>query len=285
MKKIIIIIALFTVTCINIFGQTDTTKNIEMFGRIWGYLKFYHPTVQRGKIDWDIVFLQNYSKFKYSDNSNTFNLLLDSLLNIVGDVKKLSVPYKYWYKDTTVNNLNFNWIEKYGIINPVNKERLYNITKYYKPHRNKYFISEYCSYSGIEVYKPPYTQAPDESHSVLAFFNYWNRINYCFAYKYLMDYTWDQTLDEYLPKFVNTYDNNAFYFLLANLTTRINDGHGFYYSRFINQYLGMWMFFKVDFINNKIIVSEISDSIATILNLHVGDEILEINKEPILIKR
>lgn len=40
------------------FSLTDTNKNIELFGRIWGMVKFYHPKIQKNKLDWDSIFVE-----------------------------------------------------------------------------------------------------------------------------------------------------------------------------------------------------------------------------------
>jgi hypothetical protein len=42
------------------FGQTPTKENdkIATFCKVWGFLKYYHPKVAIGKLDWDKEFTE-----------------------------------------------------------------------------------------------------------------------------------------------------------------------------------------------------------------------------------
>ena len=47
----------------------------------------------------------------------------------------------------------------------------------------------------------------DDGFKLLALYRYWNVINYFFPYKYLTDKDWNKVLKEYIPKFINSNNN------------------------------------------------------------------------------
>jgi len=259
-----------------LFGQIDYTEKINLYGRIWGEIKYYHPTIQKNKINWDSVFVKQYKSFKEVTDTSTFNLLVKNLIDTVGRIKPNKHPNKYYPNDTTVCNLNFEWINS-DLLNIENKRELRNIITYYKPRKNKVLINENTTYSFPQLKKSKFEGYPNEANSMLALFTYWNRINYFFAYKDLMDVPWDSTLNEFIPKIQKTACTNNFYLSMAEIITRINDGHGWCINKQVYSELGTSLFFKVEYAETKTVVSEITDSLSYLLGLKVGDEIIESN--------
>jgi len=285
MKKQILLLLLFGIAFCKVWGQTDNTDKIELYGRIWGMIKCFHPTVQKNKINWDTVFVRNYPKFKNATDTSCYNKLLKNLIDTVGQVHINNKPYKYFPNDTTVCNLDFKWIDNSSLLNSQNKELLKNIIKYYKPGKNKAIEKENIGYDMKEVWQSKFTGYPNESLCMLAFFNYWNRINYFFAYKTLMDIPWDKTLREFIPRVESAAGTKAFYLLIAELTTRINDGHGWSVNKIVDRELGSSLFFTTETVENKTVVSEISDSLSSFLGIKTGDEIIEVDGKPVLQRR
>lgn len=53
MKKLVFG-ALFFVTTINAQAQTNIhVSQLATLGKVWGFLKYYHPAIAKGKTDWD----------------------------------------------------------------------------------------------------------------------------------------------------------------------------------------------------------------------------------------
>lgn len=57
-KKVVFILSVFISTNL-IFGQTEIseTSKLASYAKIWGFLKYYHPEVAKGKFDWDKEFI------------------------------------------------------------------------------------------------------------------------------------------------------------------------------------------------------------------------------------
>ena len=56
-------------------------KNLKTLGLVWGFLKYYHPNIAKGKYDWDIELLKFFQVFQAKDEQSKIN-------NIVGVDKK-----------------------------------------------------------------------------------------------------------------------------------------------------------------------------------------------------
>jgi len=281
LKYIILLVFVFN----KAFGQTDISNKIELYGRVWGMIKYYHPTIQKNKINWDTVFVQNYNKVLNANDAIVYNDLIKKLLDTVGIVKTNIKPYKFYPKDTTVCNLDFNWLKTNKVLNASNKELLLNIIKYYKPRKSKVIQKESIGYDMKEVWETQLDHFPNEANCMLAFFTYWNRINYFFAYKDLMDTPWDETLKEFIPRVRQASGKRDFYLLIAELVTRINDGHGWRVNREVYSELGSNLYFGVNYVDNKTIVSNINDSLSKFLGINQGDEIIESNGQLISQRR
>ena len=54
MKSLLLAAALTLLSGLTAIAQTN--QNLESLCKFWGFLKYYHPTVAEGKLDWDASF-------------------------------------------------------------------------------------------------------------------------------------------------------------------------------------------------------------------------------------
>ena len=59
MRQLFLIV--FLLLSIHSFSQTQIRKSdkIVTFCKVWGFIKYHHPAVAKGKYDWDKEFLEN----------------------------------------------------------------------------------------------------------------------------------------------------------------------------------------------------------------------------------
>ena len=60
-------------------------NNLSRYAKVWGLLKYYHPEIARGIIDWDSVLVNNIPYLKIADSKEKFNYEILKLLNIAGE--------------------------------------------------------------------------------------------------------------------------------------------------------------------------------------------------------
>ncbi|HEX6427634.1 MAG TPA: hypothetical protein VF008_08120, partial [Niastella sp.] len=79
-------------------------------------------------------------------------------------------------------------------------------------------------------------QFPDAGFRLLALYRYWNIIQYCFPYKYLIQENWNNVLAEFVPKFVNAATELDYKLAALELIARIHDTHAGMYDQALEKY-------------------------------------------------
>lgn len=291
MKKSILILTLLTSNFL--FAQEkhinklsrQEVKALATLGQLWGFLKYYHPAVSTGRWDWDSVLIQKIPLY-IAAGKNELNKVTNDWLDELGNVDTCkscdnNIP------DSLKFNLDFNWVENQKFTGQL-KNRLYFI----RDNRNNgvtHYVTYERSFAKItneKTYKPYWTfQYPSVEYRLLLLFRYWNIINYFSPYKYLNGRDWNHVLKEKIPIFVNVADTLGYHLEYIKLLSSLNDGHSTIsmtpaLENFFGKYY--WVPFECRYIKHKFVVSKIiNDSIASLINIKVGDIITSINGEKV----
>jgi hypothetical protein len=288
-SRIGVILILFW--CQNIYSQSLNEKRINylaIYGKVWGFLKYYHPKVASGKYNWDATFVNNYYSVKNLKTKEEFNAKVSRLLDSVGYVSALRSK-ALDYPDSLKKNLNINWIYDTSYLSFYNSERLKYIFNNHQPVNN-YYISRQAkvgnpTFQNEKLYDD--IILPTEPYRVLALMRYWNIINYYFPYLFLIDQKWDDTLLEHIPRFINISSDYEYFRKIQELSTKINDAHGIVYSNKFNYFARRRIlpleFWTID--EKTYVIDYLNDTITGSSNIHKGDEVLKIDQfEPSLLK-
>ena len=273
--------------------------NLELLGKIWGFLKYHHPEVGKGKYDWDDELFQFLPEFM---NVNDTRQRDESLLRWIEKYGEL--PVCTTCKETAADAYqkpDFSWVEN-GNMSPVLKEKIKEI--YQNRHQGTHYYIKKAYYDGNpefineQLYS---TSFPDKNLRLLALYRYWNIIQYFFPYKYLTDKNWDEVLREYIPKFINAKTALEYQLTVLQLAGETNDTHarhflganeidllrGTRYAPFrtneIDSLRGIrYAPFRVRFIENKLAVTDyFKPELKETAGLEIGDFITHINGKEI----
>ena len=273
--------------------------NLELLGKIWGFLKYHHPEVGKGKYDWDDELFQFLPEFM---NVNDTRQRDESLLRWIEKYGEL--PVCTTCKETAVDAYqkpDFSWVEN-GNMSAVLKEKIKEI--YQNRHQGTHYYIKKAYYDGNPEFinEQPYsTSFPDKNLRLLALYRYWNIIQYFFPYKYLTDKNWDEVLREYIPKFINAKTALEYQLTVLQLAGETNDTHarhflganeidllrGTRYAPFrtneIDSLRGTrYAPFRVRFIENKLTVTDyFKPELKETAGLEIGDFITHINGKEI----
>src|SRR6185312_15329444 len=288
MRKILITVFFLVSISLPVIGQTiSTSARIETFIKVWGFLKYYHPLIANGNIDWDSVFIQNIQGIIDAKNTNRFN---DKILDVIHSVGKApkrkdqKIPGSLFLK----NAVNTDWIKKSGVFNEEVKMQLQYVYNNRNQDSNRYIKSVYstCDFSGEKKYDS--IGFPDVKYRLLFLSRFWNIINYFAPYKYLIGESWDNVLLRFTPKFLNVTDTVSYYKTWMELAKSLHDGHSQLTSNNPNVMIHDFVFgkytvpFYCQIINGMVIVRKISDnSLGKKAGIKRGDIILKIDNTPI----
>lgn len=155
-----ILAALFIFSFSFLKSQTTNKDNInssQIAGlcKVWGLVKFYHPDVTKGKIDWDKVLIKKYPEFSKNQTFESYNQkiiqLLDTLnqksnfkeiseaqFNAIVNDKIETLDNFSFLTDTNkyINRISFSWIND-SIFSKKTKYQLCKLLVNYKPYESK----------------------------------------------------------------------------------------------------------------------------------------------------
>jgi C-terminal processing protease CtpA/Prc len=253
----------------------DQTTRLAALAKVWGLLKYYHPEVAKGEIDWDAALISAIPAVKAAVDYDSFNQEIDNLIIQAGDV---SNDYNSLVP-AHPNEKLFKWLKDETVFNDVVMKKLQTLQKKHVPAENYYvqyvFPNGNVSFENEKRYDYPYY--PDENYRLLSLFRYWNGVRYFFAYHEDMDRDWDLTLEEFIPRMIHAGDLFEYHLGIKEMIFHLNDSHGFCYSGPINYYFGYYMApVELRYIEGKTIVTRVYPGLMNPAGaLQVGDIILK----------
>ena len=257
--------------------------NLDLLGRVWGFLKYHHPVISKGAYNWDeelFKMLPGYLQVK--DNKQRDNYLTKWILSFG------KIPVNKNVKPVDTNAIlkpDMAWINLEDL-----SPKLYNLLmKVYQNRNNGLY---YVSFSSLWVKAANFThennyaelEYPDAGFRLLALYRYWNMVHYFFPYKSLTDADWNTVMKKHIPSFISATDKKSYWKAVRRLIAQIDDTHGAVWSLKPTKSLDYYRTpFKVRFLNNDTLVvssywdTEKVDSSGP----HTGDVITHIDRKPV----
>ena len=281
MKTASVILIFLTISTPTFSQPTDNESGkIAIFCKIWGFLKYYHPTVTKGKLDWDKEFTTRINSVTSLTSKQEIGSYYSDWINSLGKVKNCK-NCKSEIPDSLKFNLDIAWLSDSTIFTTGLIAQLKNILKNRNQGKN-YYVQQ-NKHVGNTSYKneKPYKDSifPTTELRLLALSRYWNIINYFYPYKYRIGQNWNNILLEMIPKFIDSRDTVSYHLAMLELIAKINDSHAFFVTKYTNQYFGLkWAPFCFKIIDNKAIVTGFyNDSLCKKNDIHYGDVFLKVN--------
>ncbi len=259
-------------------------SKLENLGKIWGFLKYYHPEIGKGNHNWDYELfrvLPEYIKAKtIKDRSNVLFNWIENLGNV-----PLCKSCKEISKNAVIKP-DLDWIENNEFSNDL-KAQLKYIQK--NRHQGPQYYIDMTQGIGNPDFKNenPYSNMPypDKGFRLLSLYRYWNIINYFFPNKHLIDKNWNLVLKEYIPQFLNAKNELEYEIATLKIIADIKDTHANLWggSNKIQEWKGLLHSpVNVRFIENKLVVTDYYiDDMKSQIGLEIGDVITSINYKPV----
>jgi len=242
-----------------VFPPLDNQKinDLELLGRIWGFLKYHHPAVAIGDYNWDYELFRILPEYlKITDNTKRDEFILRWI------EKYGEIPECKTCKETPAGALlkpDLSWIDN-GNMSQKLKEKLKEI------YKNRYQGTHFYIDAVQNVRNPVFTNEnpypnmpyPDAGFRLLTLYRYWNMIQYFYPNKYLTDKNWNTILKEYIPEFVLAGTQLDYELTSLKLIGEVDDSHAFLLNENkIHSLRGDWIApIQVRFIENKLVVTK-----------------------------
>nr|WP_315177168.1 S41 family peptidase [uncultured Flavobacterium sp.] len=273
-KFLLLILICFSFNCLIAQQEISDTKKLATIAKIYGFLKYYHPEVGKGKYDWDNEFIKYLPQVLEANDKESLSKIYNNWINSLGKIEKC----KNCDSDQLLFDKNFNlsWTQDSEIFNTELTAKLKYIEENRFQGENFYVTTE--PVGTIKVTNEPVYQNfsyPSEEYRLLGLFKYWNIIEYFYPYKYLTDQKWDAVLTEMIPKFRSASNKDEYQSFVKELVAKLDDTHAWVS---FNAEKVKYLPIKISNIDNKAVVSGFyNDSLAKVNNLKLGDILLKIN--------
>jgi C-terminal processing protease CtpA/Prc len=265
---------------ISTFNTTPSTiENLEILGKVWGFLKYYHPSVAKGDYNWDYELFRVMPKILHSNNKYERKAVLLTWIKSLG---KTEIATEKISPGTTVTlSPDVNWINDTVRLGEALTQQLIQI-KNAKRSGINYYV-ELAPNIGNPIFSEnPYTidSNPDAGYRLLSLFRYWNIIQYYYPYKDLTDVKWNTIL-----KFLEANDSLQYRLAVLSLIAKVQDTHANIWGRdtIMENYKGKnYVPLDISFVDNIAIVTDyLQPQLGKNTGLIKGDIVKAINGKPV----
>lgn len=203
-------------------------ETLLTIGKIWGFLKYYHPNVTSGEynIDYEL-----FHELKNIDRITSKNERNDMIINWVNRLGDISNEYHNCAFDSLKYSqiIDLNWLSNTEIfdnrtievLNKTANAKRSNKFNYYIPSINPTIkanrFNRESDYKNITW--------TDQGYRLLTLYRIWNFIEYCYPYKGLLNCNWDDVMQEFILDFLFPENEMEFKISILKLCSQINDSH------------------------------------------------------------
>lgn len=252
--------------------------------KVWGVVKYYHPMVIAGDINWDYELFRVMPSILEEDaDVNSILYRWVSSFNKGVNIEDMQQHYQI-PEDSIQLRPSTDWCRDENYLGKDLSNELSSLLDIRILDRKNAYVSfkDDSPYQFFENENPyPNMKFDDTGYRLLGLFRYWNIIEYYYPYKEIMGEDWNQVLLEFIPEFINGSDYESYLMTIAELTTRIHDSHVMLLDKsrnYISKRFGIYRI-PVTFvkIGDQIVVNKVFSS----CGLELGDIILKVGNKDI----
>ncbi|WP_037320749.1 hypothetical protein [Salegentibacter sp. Hel_I_6] len=131
MRKVIFLLTLLFTTQL-IQSQNSELTEVDKLAatvKIWGFLKYYHPQVAKGKFDWDEQLFEILPEVQKSNNKQKLSKVFLNWIGELGKVKNCRRCSKEKKEDYFDKNFDLSWIYNDAFFSEELSEKLRHIER------------------------------------------------------------------------------------------------------------------------------------------------------------
>lgn len=246
--------------------------------KVWGFVKYYHPEVASGKLEWDAELFKVMPKLLNAKDNKESDKIIYEWIKGLGKLEKGQDIN--WGLEVKLSP-NTDWIKDSKFLSSDLNNLLVEIQNCKKSQTHHYFSYDQGAGNPVFANEKNYEKMSysDDGIKLLSLFRYWNMIEYFNPNRHLIEENWDSVLKEFISKMVNEDTELGYKLNLYELIGKIQDGHaaikntGIVMEEFKGKNVAP---FTLDSIEGKmVVVKTLKDLID--LKVKIGDVILKID--------
>lgn len=258
-------------------------QNLALLCQVWGFLKYFHPTISQGEMDWDGELFRTIAEYNRITSMRQRDQYLLTWIEKFGPIERCDSCANHG--ENLEKNVklrpDFGW-QSHANVGSALKEKLDQI--YQNRVRGGGHYVRTVPGVGNSKFRNElaynYIDKPDLGFRLLALFRYWNMVQYFYPYRYTIGKDWSLILKESISKFGNANGRLAYRLAILELMGQINDSHATMApDSVIENFRGRnRAAVQVKFVEGKLIVTNYYDSVlGRKSGLNRGDIVTSIN--------
>lgn len=203
----------------------ERVNNLVILGKIWGFLKYHHPKVASGELNWDYELFRFLQRYPEGIKARQRDALLLEWIVSLGELpacrncnKKIEGELHF--------GADLKWLDDPEMSAALRKqlklvyERRNQSDHFYIDHEKNIGNPKFMHESAYAQFK-----YPDEGFRLLCVYRFWNIIQYFFPYRDVIGADWTGVMQEFIPKILQTTDALSYKLCTRELIGRIHDTH------------------------------------------------------------
>ena len=256
-------------------------ENLAVFGRVWGFVKYYHPAVARGDYNLDAEMLRVLPQVLSSATAAARSQVLSAWVSSLGPVPACTTCREP-APDKIRLQADIAWLQDKEQLSDALSQQL----GYLRQNRNQgeHYYVRAAPGPGNPIFQHEYPYAtpetPDAGLRLLALYRYWNMIAYFFPYRYAIGEDWQPVLAEFIPQFAAARTDEQYRLAALAIIARIHDTHANIYSdKILNTYKGaLHAPVQVRFVEGQAVVTDyFHETLGPATGLQKGDVVLSVD--------
>ncbi len=254
-------------------------ESLFLLGKVWSFLKYHHPQIGRGDVNWDYAVMRILPSVMDADTEAERQ---QSLLDLIEGLEPVSVRVCSLPSPDEIRlSPDLDWITG-PEVGPELAAALLNSyegrfqEENYYVRGTPYSNFNECGYENMTI--------PDTGFRLLALYRYWGIIEYYFPYRYAIDGDWNDILREYIPAFIAADGPLSYQLALQQLIVSVGDSH----AKILDEPDALREFFgsfftpiRLAYVENQWVVDGFTHESALLAGIKIGDVITAIEDRPI----
>lgn len=262
------------------------TANLAVLGRVWGFVKYYHPAVARGDYNLDAELLRVLPQVLATTSPAACSAVLSTWVAGLGAVPACRSCREPAAKDVRLQP-DLAWLTDTRQLSPALSQQLVHLQQNRNQQEATYYVRPAPGPGNPQFrHEEAYASqpAPDAGLRLLALFRYWNMIAYFFPYRYAIGEDWQRVLPEFVPQFVAARTAQQYRLTALALIARVHDTHAnIYNDKVLEEYKGtyqapLWL----RFVEGQATVAGYYDAaLGAATTLKPGDVVVQVEGQPV----
>jgi C-terminal processing protease CtpA/Prc len=261
--------------------------NLVTLGKVWGFLKYYDPTVTSGKRQWDYDLFRILPTILEAKSRKDANDALVTWIKKLGPINPCD-PCAYLETQNLQLRPDLGWIKDENRLGEELSQQLQDIRKNRRVG-GQFYVGLAPAGNPTFEHELPYLSItfPDAGFQLLALYRFWNIVEYWYPNRNIIGENWDEVLAEFIPRLALAKSRIDYEHQMMALIASIHDTHANLWSSIQDRppVGACHLPVRLRYVQDRFVVTEYLDNVDNTVSasspLRISDAIVKLDGQPV----